>query len=356
MEPKYIILKKQIIESILKGDFKIDEMLTSENQLAERYKISRHTVRQTMAELVNEGYIYKKQGKGTFIADSSNRKDTSLKVGIMGTYEDYIFPSIINGVEKVLAPEGYNILLFNTGGKVDKEAMLLQNILNLNLDGLIVEPTKSALPNPNILFYKEILKKKIPLIFINGCYPDLKTYCVHVDDFLAGYMATKHLIDLGHKNIAAIFKVDDIQGHERYKGYLKALRESGLAINENAVIWYSREEEDTILDQEKDVCNLSRIANSSAIIAYNDKISLELVNLLKRNNIQVPEDISIVSFDDSTLAVITEVKLTSITHPKEGLGVRTANLLLKIKSEQKIPLDDVTVPELIVRSSSKNII
>ena len=77
------------------------------------------------------------------------------------------------------------------------------------MDGIIAEPTKSGLPNPNLDLYRQIMEQGIPVIFINSYYPELKAPHVSLDDKMAGKMATKYLIQCGHREIAAIFKADD---------------------------------------------------------------------------------------------------------------------------------------------------
>lgn len=108
--------------------------------------------------------------------------------------------------------------------RVDEERKILQNLLQLNIDGLIMEGSKTALPSPNIDLYQQFEQRDIPILFIYGCYPQLKKHTSITDDNLGGgYQLTNYLINKGHTNIAGIFKIDDLQGHGRYNGYLKAL-------------------------------------------------------------------------------------------------------------------------------------
>ena len=94
-----------------------------------------------------------------------------------------------------------------TNNSVDKERFILKSILDKKrVDGIIAEPTKSGLPNPNLDLYRQIMEQGIPVIFINSYYPELKAPHVSLDDKIAGKMATKYLIQCGHREIAAIFK------------------------------------------------------------------------------------------------------------------------------------------------------
>ena len=97
------------------------------------------------------------------------------------------------------------------------------------MGGLIVEGSKTALPNPNLDLYEKLDLAGIPVVFIHGSYGALPgAVCVSDDNFGGGYQLARHLIARGHTKIAGIFKSDDIQGHQRYLGYLTAMRDAGL--------------------------------------------------------------------------------------------------------------------------------
>lgn len=354
--PKYLVLKNYIIDFINNGDFKQGERVYSDYELASRFNVSRHTARQAMSELVNEGWLYRVKGKGTFVADYRNKRENTTAsgmIGVMTTYlDDYIFPSIIKGMYDSLNDSNYSLVLSYTNNKIEKEAAVLSSMFQKKIDGLIIEPTKSALPNPNIGMYQEFIDLGIPIIFINGYYNEVNASYVVEDDLIGGYIAAKHLVGLGHKKIAAIFKVDDIQGHNRYKGFLKLCREKKLSINENAIIWISTEDINFMFQQENDNIFLKRIEDCTAIMCYNDQISLKVIELFKRNNIKVPDDMSLISFDDSDLAEITDVKLTTVAHPKIELGRIAGKKLLELIKDNNQIVKEVIQPVLKLRNST----
>ncbi len=146
--PKYHQLKEIIKESTKKGIIKPNERIQSESELMTIYKISRHTVRHAMGDLVNEGWLYREPGIGTFCADRLSR--TSNKTFIIGVISvvvsNYIFPSIIHGIDNVIHPKGYSIVLGNANHNTEKEAAHLQDMINRNVDGLIIEPTELPFP------------------------------------------------------------------------------------------------------------------------------------------------------------------------------------------------------------------
>lgn len=355
-KPKYLILKETLIDKIKYKQLNTGDKIMSENELSAQYGVSRHTVRQALAELVNEGWLYKLQGKGTFVNSNTGDGKDRKTVAIMISYlNDYIFPSIISGMNNVLSPLGINILLFCTDNFYNREKQSLESILSQKIDALIVEPTKSALANPNLKFYRELQKKGIPILFIHAIYKELETSFIVQDDELGGITATEHLLSLGHKKIGGIFKADYQQGLKRHSGFVKAQQEAGLNINEKATIWFENFEEFDNTESKAYNAVLKLIKSCTAMVCYNDQIAQKVLEVCRSNNVMVPDNLSMVSFDDSQMAVASEVKLTTISHPKEKLGEEAARAILDIIDKKTEKVISVMKPELIIRESTRNI-
>lgn len=355
--PKYVQLKEFIRNCIESGELAPGKKIYSENELASRFGISRHTVRQAVGEMVNEGWLYRAQGSGTYVCSGKVvKKEKSRIIGVITTYlDDYIFPGIIKGIDNVLSSQGYSMILSHTDNKVEREAQCISSMLQKNVDGFIIEPTKSALPNPNQKLYQDIIKKGIPFIQINGYYTGQDFSYIIEDDEAGGRMAADHLFGLGHGKIGGIFKVDDIQGHNRYMGVVKAHRERGCTIDESAVVWYTTEDVDTLFDAAGEGILLKRLSGCTAVVCYNDQIAVKLLDIYKRTGKSVPADISVVSFDDSDLAVVSDVKLTSIAHPGGRLGEKAAGGLLDLLRNKTRIIRERMMPQLIERESTGRI-
>ncbi|MFN7252303.1 MAG: GntR family transcriptional regulator [Anaerobacillus sp.] len=367
METKYSMVKQNIKSKILDGTFNSQQRISSENDLMKEFGVSRHTVRIAIGELVNEGWLYREQGAGTFVADRSkeeNRAEKKTKnIAIVTTFiSDYIFPSIIRGAESYLSEEGYQVSLYSTNNNHESEMRILENLLSQNIDGIIIEPTKSAFSNPNINYYFNLERLNIPYIMINAFYDELEPICLIMNDEKGGFIQTEHLIKLGHKNIVGFFKNDDIQGVKRMKGYIKAHRTNQIPINPTNIITYSSEEKKI-----KPVEELKKLLASgeqpTALVCYNDELTLFLLDVLREKKLHVPNDISIVGYDDSFLAQASEVKLTTIKHPKNELGETAAKMIVELvkvkegnsrKSDVKVETV-VYEPELVLRSSTRKL-
>lgn len=353
--PKYLALKEYIKEKILQGEIRYGDRILSEHELAQQLNLSRHTVRQALAQLGNEGWIYKEQGKGTFcsyIKDGNKGKT----VAVLTTYiSDYIFPKIISGIEEVLSYNGYNMLLANTNNDKQKEEKHIENLLNQDISGIIIEPTKSALANVNYEMLKTMENKNIKIAYINSYYDNPEGSYLVMDDEKGGYIATKYLIDIGHERFAAIFKSDDIQGINREKGFIKALNEHGLDVEKNMIGKYDTNNKSGF--PQNFVRKLIKADKlPTAVVCYNDEIALKVIDTLMQEGIRVPEDVSVVGYDDSTLSTASQIKLTTIKHPKKDMGKQAAGFIIDMIEGSDDKPTMVYEPELVVRNSCQSIL
>ena len=211
-KPKYFTLMEELKEEILSGRIQPGEKLPSENQFTVQYSLSRHTVRKALSLLEQEGYIEACHGKGTFCSEKMRHMKKSRNIAVVTTYiSDYIFPRLIQGIDNVLSEQGYSIILKNTGNSRQKEAKCLEELLQKDIDGLIIEPSKSQLSCRHPGLYENLEKYQIPYIFIQGIYTEMKDKPhILMDDARGGYLVTKYLLEQGHRRITGFFKADDI--------------------------------------------------------------------------------------------------------------------------------------------------
>ena len=215
---KYYDLMEDLRKQIVSGKIKPGEKLPSENELSGTYQVSRQTVRKALQILQNEGYIYAEHGRGTFCSEMARRTGETKNIAVVTTYlSDYIFPRVIQGIDKVLTENGYSILLKNTRNSRNMEAKCLEELLQKGIDGLIIEPSKSQIFCKHINLYQTLDEYRIPYVFIQGSYAQLaEKPHILLDDCLGGYLVTKYLISLGHHHIIGVFKADDTQGQQRH--------------------------------------------------------------------------------------------------------------------------------------------
>jgi GntR family transcriptional regulator of arabinose operon len=326
---KYVQLYDFLTDRIKSGDFSVGDKLPTEQDFAHEYGFSRQTVRQALSKLESDKIIYKIQGSGSFVSDTALLLKRTMRIAVITTYiSTYIFPSILRGMETAATSTGYSILLKATNDSIAKEHDILKNISVHDIDGVIVEGTKTALPNPNLSFYRSLADNKIPLVFFNGYYPELletkynNIRYVVTDDYQGGYDLTSDLIRKGHTSIGGIFKSDDIQGMRRFSGYMEALVNNHIPINDEHVLWFNTETKFGIRQQLSQSCLPEEC---TAIVCYNDEITIQALEFINEQNNCIK---ALRSFDGTISLPQCSLDFLSLQHPKEALGLQVTNKLI----------------------------
>ena len=332
MNPKYQMVADALRAGIQSG--KYQRTLPAEQALCTQFLVSRQTVRQALSLLETEGLIDRRQGSGSHIRE---RKEPAagrrLSIAVVTTYiSDYIFPSILREIEAVCSENNSAPLLFATQNQFSNERRILQTLLEMEqLDGVLVEGTKTGLPNPNIPLYRKLLEKGIPLVFMHGNYAELPdTLSVLDDNAAGGRMLVEYLVRKGHRRIAGIFKFDDLQGQQRFAGYLSGLQEFDLPPEDDHILWYSTDLKDLFLTRGASDSRVDRFLSScSAVVCYNDEIASRVISYLTDRGLSIPGDIAVVSFDDSQYSEMSKPRITSLSHRQYNVGRLAAELLFR---------------------------
>lgn len=327
---KYKQIADELRSDILTGIYK--QSLPTEQELCEKYQVSRQTVRQALSMLQNDRLIERRQGSGSYIRESSVPAFAErMSIAVITTYiSDYIFPSILREIESVCSAGNSTPLLFTTQNQVATERKILNTLLEMEeLDGVLVEGTKTGFPNPNLDLYRKLIERGIPLVFFHGYYPELQdTIYVLDDNYQGGEMLVDYLYQKGHRNIAGIFKSDDIQGHQRYAGYAAALQKHGLPFDDNHVLWYDTELKNRIIERffEPDI-TIQTIKGCSAVVCYNDEIASHVISVMTQSGVSIPGELAVVSFDNSQYSEMAVPRITSLSHGDNNVGKIAAQLL-----------------------------
>lgn len=335
-QTKYQALINYIEKQVEAGKLCPGDKLPSENELSEQFGISRQTVRKALSVLEEEGTVRRVKGSGTYLSFAPQENFESRNhIALITTYVDsYIFPKTIQGIENALFESGYCVQISFTNNTLEREKSILEDLISRDdVAGIIVEGTKSGLPNPNIPLYRQLINRKIPLLFINTFYPELDVPHVSLNDVETAKMAVNYLIDKGHRDIGAILKLDDGQGRLRYLGYLSAMETAGYPVTDSRMVWIDTDESKQLAYCTDKILN--RVESCSALFCYNDQIAFQLIKMLTARGIKVPEEVSVISIDDSDLALHSEVPITSLPHPKEKLGAKAVEVLLQMITSRK---------------------
>lgn len=320
---------------ITSGVIKNMDKFPSETSLQKKFGYSRQTVRTALRQLEEEGLITRVRGSGTYVSyDGSGVNGERPQIGLLlSYYSDYLFPRVYDGIEASLTEKGYGIEVAVTKNRLNDEAIYLEGLLNGNVAGFIIEGTRSFFPNPNIRLYEEIRKRNIPTLFIHNHYSNQRFDSVEMSDARAAYKLTEILIQNGHRRIAGIFKYDDMQGIERYKGFVECLSDYGVKFDDDWIRWYSTKDMEEKLSKKGLLRMYRRTKDCTAMIVYNDEVAGYYMEFLEERGLHVPEDVSLVSFDDEELQQDARVKVLSVVHPKYNLGRITGKNLLRMMDD-----------------------
>lgn len=345
MPAKYIhlanLLRNLIFQNTGNGVFK----LPSEHALCQQYHVSRQTVRAALSLLSEEGLIEKRHGSGSFSTGLGSRQN-SIAV-MVNNAEEYTTPAFLSNVKSVLGNKGYSTKIYTTYSKISTEREILEELKDASIRGLITEGTKTALPNPNLDLYEALKLKGIAVLFAGGYYPAFSSSIYIKDDnYYGGYLLAQHLIQQGHTRIAGIFKIDDLQGIERYSGFVTALRDYSVPASDDLNIWYTAQHLEA-LQSRSDTGLFAPLLRRNkgmytAVICQNDEIAYWLIRELRYAGIRVPEDVSVVSFDNSYMSDLNTIHITTLSHENQELGTAAAAALLKIIQGESVLSEDLS--------------
>lgn len=346
-EPMYQQIKRDIEQQILSGQIQIGDKLMSETQMLEHYHVARMTVRAALAELVSSGCLAKEQGRGTFCVALPRQAKSSVDV-LLDAGDSYFAPYFLSGVSRVLEREGYPLVLNDTRDSLALLERLLQQILSRGTSGIILQPYRGVEEVPDGLL-RELTRCQaagIPLVTIDGTFRSLDFPGCMTDDVAGGRLATEHLLAMGHRKILGLFRSRYRDSVFRTRGYCQAMQAHCLTPQ--------------ILDADGDyqpaLQALLQSGQITAIVCYNDLLAVDCFHLFAQSGIRVPEDISVVGYDDTALAAASLPQLTSVTHPKDLMGEDAANCLLKmIRGGQALPRQRMYLPELRPRQSVRQL-
>ncbi len=346
-------------EQILDGTLPPGSRLPSELESAERFGVSRGTVRQAMSVLVNEGLVKRIQGRGTFVrtrvapvAQDQPTVGTGKRIGVLLSYAvSELDLSMLAGVQATARARGYQVSFAYTEESAEQQTRDIDWLRSDHVLGLIIYPLSDITYDESIWSLKA---EEFPFVLLDRYFPDLNTDFVTADNEGAGYRATQHLIILGHRRISFahsfVGTLLTTSVRDRYTGYRRALREYGVGFDESFVYSFPRWPQDELHNP----CDefLARSDGPTAIVTSTDGLAIEIVHSAQRVGRRVPEDLAIVSVDNLSLSSAMHPPLTTVAQPAREMGVSAANLLINRIEGQGGPPQHIALPTtLIVRAS-----
>jgi DNA-binding LacI/PurR family transcriptional regulator len=261
----------------------------------------------------------------------------------------HFFASIIKGIEEEAIARGYSLLLTQTSELYERELINVQNLSRGQVEGFIISLSQETTDYEHL---KRLQRKGIPLVFFDRDAADIDVSKVMVDNVGAAYEATKHLIDNGCKRIAFLAGPTNVTvSNQRQEGYKKALKESGLEID-NTVIVHGSYNLEQVIELTNYLIDLENPPDGLVVVS--DRLAIGAMSALRTRNISVPDQISIVSFNDEPVCTIVTPTLTSVSQPTMEMGKMAMSLLINQIEKEGSPSEvKVFKTELKIRESSK---
>jgi len=362
--PLYIQLTNILTNEIVSNSYKPDDKFFTEREIIENYHISANTVKGALNILVHRGLLYRRPRKGTFIKSTNIINNTSIAQNTYTENITLVFPKavwegmfnpfyskVLEGVEDEISDSGFHLDFFILKGSPKKESILYSKIIENRTKGIFIlggELDKELLV--------KIKNTGIPFVLIDNPENPDNIKAIMLDNINGSYKAVQYLINKGHKKIAYLGggtrnKVCFL----RLEGYKKAMESAGLKIDNNFIIQgerlnseYGFKSMDTYIKKAKKL--------PTAIFAVNDVVAIGAHRALVHHGLSVPDDISLIGFDDIEMSGLLQPPLTTMRVDREKMGRTAVKMMLGlIKNNGSIDKNILLQPKLIERKSVKDL-
>jgi DNA-binding LacI/PurR family transcriptional regulator len=282
------------------------------------------------------------------IAQGLRTRTSKLFGLIISSTSNPIFARIVVAIEERAHELGYDVLLAHTQNIPEREEACIHRFLSRRVDGMFISPVYRMEPEARI--YQELLARRMPVVLLGPPAPFCNGFVsVQIEELVASYTMTQHLLKLGHKRIAFLTgPISAPWSRERFEGYRRALREAGADVDDRLVFQAGATMEDgakAALQMVNEACD------ATAIQAVNDLVAIGCANTLFSQGVRIPEDVSIAGFGNVLTAEYYRVPLTTIRQPKFRLGTAAVEAMMQMLRGQRP--DPKRLPaELLVREST----
>lgn len=353
-EPVYRRLADDLLRQIRGGKVAGDGFIASEHELVRRYGVSRDTVRRASAHLIEQGFVVRYPGKGLYLRQKyTEHRQTVLLIADNLMWEPCV--RLSHAAKNFAKTSGWDIHISDGHGEQETNIRLLKK-LSLDpdgIDGIIL----MAWHTPTFFELAfEMKKTGIPIVIIDHHAMELLVPSVAADNYQGGYLAGEHLAKMNHQHVAFVGDINTSTVRLRLDGFRDALADYGIPLPRKQVANF--EPHDRFSDWGAEVTQaLDKLFRQgkhhpTAIFCSCDAVARVLYRFAQAKNIIVPDELSIISFDDDPLAQWLSPALTTVRQPFEEMGIRAMELLQKQIEGKGTASESIALPvELIKRKS-----
>jgi len=355
----HIPLYKQIIDDIKSqistGTLKSGDQIESNAELAKNYGVSLITVKNALASLIKDGYLFGRAGRGTFVADP-DQFITPPSAGNLGfvltNFSNPYFTGILHHLESRVNDFGYRLLVSYASNSTHKEDEQIRHFIDLGVKGLIIASTEHI--NRVSDAVRELHESDFPYV-MTSYVEDPSIHYVGTDHEQGAYLATAYIIQCGYRELGFInAEMGNPLGKLRRNGFLRALTSDQLTCRSEYEYHFPESRQDFQSGYEIGQHFLQLSARPEAIFAFNDHSALGFERAITEGGLKIPDDVALVGFDDVAFDVPPPVALTTVRQPADAIAFQALKMLNHQIENCEFPHRKILKPKLIVRDSCSN--
>jgi DNA-binding LacI/PurR family transcriptional regulator len=346
-------LAESVRDEILSGKWPLQARLPTDGELARTHGVGMNTVRRALATLASEGLVERRRGSGTYVIGTPAQAAAPIVAGVLVPTTRHYFPEMLAGIESVLGAHGGQLMLRITENQPARqrgELRQVDELLAQSPAGLILAPTLVGEVDPEA-YIRRLAAISIPLVLaerIPERYADSPLSYVSSDPRRGGYLAVRHLQEIGCRRIGLLSSRNTATSEGFYEGFSQAVSDYGLDSDGPVLRMPGYRDEHFAAYAER-----ARAQRPDGIVCLGDVNAKRLLPHLRERGIAVPADISLITYEDE-VARDAEVPLTAMVPPRYEVGRMAAQILLRrIELGPGAPVTHVTLePQLVLRAST----
>jgi GntR family transcriptional regulator of arabinose operon len=325
--PLYQQVKRELLAAIAAGEYAPGRPFVTQREICERFNVSHATAVRALNDLANEGYVVRRRGQGTFVAErppaaaAPSDKTIACVLQNQGPHVG----QILTGIEEVCADLGYRLFLNHCENDPAREEKVLWNALEHQVSGIIVYPAEgSAVISP----YAEARRRGVPLVMVDRYRPDLATDAVVADNMAVGRELTNALIEAGHRTIATLWDEIDVTSiRDRLAGHVQALREHNIPVRPDLTVLRRYHGQPPQARQAMLTELLRGDQPPTVLLCSNGYALATAAQDLVALGLETPGDIDLAGMDDAGPFDVLPLTAAAITLPARDMGRQAMTLL-----------------------------
>jgi DNA-binding LacI/PurR family transcriptional regulator len=273
----------------------------------------------------------------------------TLTIGlVVTTVADPFASEVVMGIEQAANDLGYSVFLADSNADPEREKNIVRSFAERRVDGILVTSSRVG-----ALYLPLLSEMMVPIVLVNNQHPGAFVHSVMIENVEGALAAANHLIELGHSRIAYLGDQFGYQSDtERFSGYRQALDSAGIPFHPELVVHGNGKPEQAMQAMEE---LLVLPSPPTAVCCYNDMSALGAMRTIRLHGLRIPEDISLVGFDDIFVSSYTQPPLTTVRQPMRQMGILAMESLYKLMSGQGSAIRIKVASELIIRESTSTV-